>query len=78
VQWGAASNDTARTTGTTYTFSSANTALAVPSTWLILAEVSYTYVPTIGNQLTGTLTLSDMMFMSPRISAPSYGSATCS
>jgi Flp pilus assembly protein TadG len=78
VQWGASSNDTARTTGTTYTFSSANTALAVPSTWLILAEVSYTYVPTIGNQLTGTLTLSDMMFMSPRISAPSYGSATCS
>jgi Flp pilus assembly protein TadG len=77
VKWGAARNTTARSTGS-YTFGSTNAALAVPNTWLILAEVSYSYVPTIGNSLTGTLTLSDLMFMSPRISAPTYGVITCS
>jgi hypothetical protein len=78
VQWGASRNATARSAGSAYTFGSADSALAVPSSYLILAEVSYSYVPTIGNSLTGTLTLSDQMFMSPRISPPSYGVTTCS
>jgi Flp pilus assembly protein TadG len=78
VQWGASRNTTARAAGSAYTFGSSNTALAVPSSYLILAEVSYSYVPTIGNSLTGTLTLSDQMFMSPRISPPSYGVTACS
>jgi Flp pilus assembly protein TadG len=78
VKWGASRNATARAAGTAYTFGSSNTALAVPNSYLILAEVTYSYVPTIGNSLTGTLTLSDQMFMSPRISAPSYGVTTCS
>jgi Flp pilus assembly protein TadG len=46
-------------------------ALAVPGQ-LILAEVSYAYTPTVGYTISGTLTLSDKMYMAPRISAPSY------
>jgi len=52
-------------------------ALAVASTQLILAEVSYAYTPTVGYTITGTLTLSDKMYMSPRITAPTYGATTC-
>ena len=33
-----------------------------------LREVSYPYKPTVGYTITGTLTLSDKMYMSPRIS----------
>lgn len=77
VKWGEARNDTARSAGTPYIFDDANAALKVPGTYLLLAEVSYTYVPTIGNSLTGTMTLADKMFMSPRITAPSYGTTVC-
>jgi Flp pilus assembly protein TadG len=51
-------------------------ALAVPGQ-LILAEASYDYKPTIGYTITGTLTLADRMYMSPRISAPIYNSTAC-
>ena len=44
---------------------------------LLLSEVSYDYTPTIGYTITGTLTLSDKMYMSPRITAPSYGGTAC-
>ena len=30
-----------------------------------------------GYTITGTLTLSDKMYMSPRITAPTYGTTTC-
>lgn len=52
-------------------------ALKVPNSQLVLSEVSYAYKPTVGYTITGTLTLSDHMFMSPRISAPSYNNASC-
>jgi len=52
-------------------------ALAVANTQLILAEASYAYTPTVGYTITGTLNLSDKMYMSPRISAPTYGSTAC-
>jgi Flp pilus assembly protein TadG len=52
-------------------------ALAVANSQLILAEVSYAYTPTIGYTISGTLTLSDKMYMSPRIAAPTYGTTTC-
>jgi hypothetical protein len=45
---------------------------------LILGEVSYAYTPIVGYTISGTLTLSDTMFMSPRITAPTYGVTTCS
>jgi Flp pilus assembly protein TadG len=40
--------------------------LAVPNSYLILAQVQYSYNPTYGYVLTGTLTLSDQMYMEPR------------
>ena len=40
--------------------------LAVPNSYLIFAQVQYSYNPTYGYVLTGTLTLSDQMYMDPR------------
>jgi len=77
VQWSATRNGTARSAGSTYSFSSATSALAVPGSWLLLSEVSYAYTPTVGYTITGTLNLTDKMFMSPRITAPTYGVTTC-
>jgi hypothetical protein len=77
VQWSATRNGSARAVGSTYSFSSTNTALAVPNSWLLLAEVTYAYTPTVGYTITGTLNLNDQMFMSPRITAPTYGATTC-
>jgi Flp pilus assembly protein TadG len=47
-------------------------ALAVANSQLIFGEASYDYTPIVGYTITGTLTLSDQMYMSPRISAPIY------
>lgn len=52
-------------------------ALAVANTQLILAEASYAYTPTVGYTITGTLDLSDKMYMSPRIAAPTLDSTSC-
>ena len=77
VKWGFARNTTARTAGSTYSFNSNNSALDVNSSWLILSEVTYAYTPIVGYTITGTISLSDQMFMSPRISAPTYNGITC-
>jgi hypothetical protein len=47
---------------------------AVPGT-LIYSTVSYDYKPIVGYTITGTLTLSDNMYSSPRTQAPSYPDA---
>lgn len=52
-------------------------ALTVANSQLILSQVSYAYTPTVGYTITGTLTLSDQMYMSPRISAPTYNGTAC-
>ena len=44
------------------------TALNVANTSLIWSEVAYTYTPTIGYVVTGTLNLSDQIYMRPRLS----------
>lgn len=53
------------------------TALLIPNSQLILSHATYAYTPTVGYTITGTLTLSDHMFMSPRISAPAYNGVAC-
>jgi Flp pilus assembly protein TadG len=78
VQWSATRNGTARAAGSVYAFNASNTALAVKGSWLLLGEVSYAYTPTVGYTISGTINLTDMMFMSPRLSAPTYDVTTCS
>jgi hypothetical protein len=52
-------------------------ALAVPSSQLVFSEVSYPYKPTVGYTISGTLTLADKMYMTPRISPPTYNGTAC-
>ncbi len=63
VVWSDTLNGTARSVGQVVNIPSA---LAVPNTYLVLSEVQYAYNPTYGYVLTGTLTLSDQMYMRPR------------
>lgn len=74
VTWSATLNGRARGVGSAITIPSA---LAVPSTSLLLGEASYVYTPTVGYTITGTVNLSDLMYMRPRITAPIYGSTSC-
>jgi Flp pilus assembly protein TadG len=74
VKWSATKGGTARAEGSTITLPSA---LQVASTQLVFSEVSYDYKPTIGYVITGTLNLSDKMYMGPRITAPTYANKTC-
>jgi hypothetical protein len=76
VEWSVTRYGIARAKGAPYIFDSSASALDVPGQ-LILAEVSYGYTPVIGYTITGTLTLSDRMFMSPRIAAPAYDGTAC-
>lgn len=75
VAWSVTKGGTARTAGSVITLPSA---LDVPSTQLIFGEVSYPYKPVVGYTISGTLTLADHMYMSPRITAPTYNSIACS
>lgn len=72
VKWSVTRNGTAKSGVLTIP-----SALAVPNSQLIFAEASYDYTPAIGYTITGTLTLSDQMYMAPRITAPIYGSTAC-
>jgi Flp pilus assembly protein TadG len=74
VKWSETQNGTKRGVGSSITLPSA---LSVANTQLLFSEVSYAYQPIIGRTITGTLTLSDTMYMSPRISAPTYGTTAC-
>jgi Flp pilus assembly protein TadG len=74
VKWSATQNGTARSPGSSVTIPAA---LKVANTQLLFSEVSYDYTPTVGYVITGMLTLSDTMYMSPRISAPAYDGTVC-
>jgi Flp pilus assembly protein TadG len=63
VVWSNALNGTALTVGQTVTVP---ISLAVPNTYLILGQASYTYNPTYGYVVTGPLTLSDQILLAPR------------
>src|ERR1700689_847024 len=63
VVWSDTLNGTARPVGSVVNIP-AN--LAVANTYLLLGETQYSYNPTYGFVVTGTLTLSDQIFMRPR------------
>ena len=65
IAWSDSKNGTARATGTTVTLP---TALNIPSSSLIWSEVSYEYKPVIGHVITGTMNLTDQIYMRPRLS----------
>jgi Flp pilus assembly protein TadG len=65
VVWSDTLNGAKRAVGSTVTLP---TALNVANTTLIWSEVQYAYTPTIGYVLTGTLNLSDQIWMRPRLS----------
>jgi Flp pilus assembly protein TadG len=65
VVWSDALNATARGVDSTVTVPPA---LNVANTQLIWSEVTYTYVPLVGNVITGTIYLNDQMYMRPRLS----------
>jgi Flp pilus assembly protein TadG len=67
VDWGAAKNTSKRNNGETVSVP-AGLKIAGKDSWLIWAEVEYGYTPTIGYVLTGTLTLTDQIYMRPRVS----------
>ena len=66
VAWSDTLNGTARARGADVALPSA---LAVPNSSLILSEVEYSYTPTIGYVITGSLSLKDQIYMRPRLSA---------
>jgi Flp pilus assembly protein TadG len=66
VVWSDTLNGSALTAGEAVTVPSS---LAVPNSYLVLSQVQYTYNPTYGYVLTGTITLHDQIFMRPRQSS---------
>jgi Flp pilus assembly protein TadG len=77
VKWSRTLNGTERAIGSTVTLPDA--ALVVPDkeTYLVWAEVSYNYAPVVGYTITGSISLTDQMFMSPRIQPPVYDGKDC-
>jgi Flp pilus assembly protein TadG len=65
VVWSDTLNGTKRAVGSSVSLPAA---LKVANTNLIWGEVSYSYKPMIGYVITGTLSLSDQIFMRPRLS----------
>jgi Flp pilus assembly protein TadG len=71
IAWSCTLGGTAHAVGSSVTLPSA---LAVPNTSLIWGEAAYTYKPVIGYVVTGTLNLSDQIYMQPRLSNSVSGS----
>jgi len=66
ISWSYSQGGTARVQGSSITLPA--TALNVKSSYLILAEVSYTFTPLFGYFTPGSLTFSDYLYVTPRIS----------
>ena len=65
IAWSDTKNGTARAVDTTVTLPAA---LNTASSSLIWAEAQYGYTPTIGYMITGTMYLTDRIYMRPRLS----------
>ena len=74
IDWSCTLNGTKRSTGSAVSLPSA---LAIASSYLIWSEVAYSYKPTIGYVVTGTLNLSDQIYMRPRQSNNVTLSGSC-
>jgi Flp pilus assembly protein TadG len=66
VSWSYSQGGTARAQTSSITLPA--TALDINSSYLILAEVSYTFTPLFGFFTAGALTLSDNLYVTPRVS----------
>jgi Flp pilus assembly protein TadG len=66
VDWSNTLNGTARVKGSSVTLPGT---LNSPGAYYVWGEVRYSYTPTLGYVMTGTWTLSNQIFMSPRESA---------
>jgi Flp pilus assembly protein TadG len=64
VTWSDAFQDTARPVNQTVTLP---TGLNIANTTLIWAEASYTYTPPIGYAITGSITMTDKLYLRPRL-----------
>ena len=73
IAWSDTRGGTARSVGSIVSIPAA---LVVPNTSLIWGEAAYAYQPTVGYVVTGTLNLSDQMFMRPRLSDQVQRTAT--
>jgi len=69
IAWSRATNTTPNTCGASVTLP---TGLAVPNTYLLYGQASYTYTPVVGYVMKTALTLNDQFFTRPR-QAPSPG-----
>jgi Flp pilus assembly protein TadG len=65
IEWSDTFQGTKRSKGSTVTLPAA---LNVANTSLIWGEVAYDYTPTVGYVVTGTLNLTDQIYMRPRLS----------
>ncbi|HEX5509132.1 MAG TPA: TadE/TadG family type IV pilus assembly protein [Pseudolabrys sp.] len=54
-----------------------NSDLAGGNANLLLSEVTYPYTPPVGYTITGTMNISDKMYMAPRISPPTFDGTSC-
>jgi hypothetical protein len=63
VVWSDTLNGTARTVGSSVTIPSN---LATPNTNLLLGETTYSFTPSYGHAVTGTMPLSDQIYLQPR------------
>jgi Flp pilus assembly protein TadG len=73
VSWSDTQNGTAHTQGSNITIPSQLTNTSAPNNtcasypcYVLLAEVSYTYTPMFGHYITGPITLSDKVYVTPR------------
>ena len=74
VKWSETKGGTKRGTNTGVTL---DEALAIPNTQLLFSEVSYDFTSFFIHSVVGDVTLKDKMYMSPRMSAPTYGTVAC-
>jgi Flp pilus assembly protein TadG len=73
ISWSDTLGGTARAKGSTVTLPGA---LLIANTSLVWSEVSYAYTPTVGYQVSGTINLTDQLYMRPRLSDTITRSAT--